>query len=479
MCGAIATILIQIRAQELSAIDGELKRRSEPFVKFAAHHLFQAGKATQEPSRAETTARLEPLIESSIERTKPVDGLPVDRETERIRWFRMPSFVGADGRTLARFGKDVPWDASALVGANRAKTRFSVARWQDEPTRVLSTAIFQHGDWTGSVQMATPIGDFNRQWSNRVVSALLMLMPALAISMLGGLYLTGRALKPVDIITRTAAMIGDGDLSQRLKIQGDDELSNLAKTFNAMIGSLEQAFHSRDEAYRQLRSAFERQKRFTADAAHELRTPLTRIMSATSVALATPGDAEKYHQALVAADEGVNTMADLVSQLLLLARADSRQTSPLRAPVDLVTLANDVISMIGGDQIRREFPDELIPVPGDEALLECLIRNLIENAMRYGGENVPIQVTLKRTDEFARLLVADRGPGIDPRHLPYLFDRFYRAEESRISHPSGAGLGLSICESIVETHGGKITVDSEVGKGTTFTVQLPLWNPNG
>jgi heavy metal sensor kinase len=278
-------------------------------------------------------------------------------------------------------------------------------------------------------------------------------------------FLAGRALSPIDAVTRTARKISAEDLSQRLNMRlPEDEVGRLARTFDEMIARLDEAF--------------KRQRQFTADASHELRTPLTAIKGQTEVALQREREPEDYQEVLRAVNGQVDRMIRLVASLLTLARADAREIPVNREPVDLGTTVKDAV-----DQIRPAAADKSISVDvhadggvrvnADQDLMLQLMLNLLDNAVKYTPVGGTIEVSWRGNGDHADLSVSDTGPGIAAEHLPHIFDRFYRADKARSRAGGGAGLGLSICRWIVEAHGGSISAASTPGQGSTFSVRLP------
>ena len=286
----------------------------------------------------------------------------------------------------------------------------------------------------------------------------------LLISAAGGWVLSGRALKPVDEITRRARQITAHDLSQRLGIKQEDELGRMAATFDDMIGRLEEAF--------------ERQKRFASDASHELRTPLTVMQSEVSLALARPRSSDEYRETLVSMDEEVSRLSTIVSDLLTLTRVDVDPAGIQHKPVALDELLESLSARVGVIAAERDIAvraERLDPVTvaGDSTRLRQLFTNLLDNAVNYTRDGGHVTVTVERTAEGARVRVADTGIGIAAADLPHIFERFYRADGARAQNAQGTGLGLAISRSVAQAHHGHIDVVSELGGGTTFTVILP------
>jgi signal transduction histidine kinase len=244
-----------------------------------------------------------------------------------------------------------------------------------------------------------------------------------------------------------------------------------------------------------LQAAFERQRQFTADASHELRTPLTIVELEASRALSAARSPQEYVRVLTVIQSENQLMSRLVNNLLTLARMDAGQVVLDMQPLDLSEVALEVLERLQplaekkGVQICPGELAELV-VSGDRQYLVQMVSNLVENAIKYTGGEVPrVEVSCReyRTDRgtAAQLQVIDHGPGIPAEHLPHLFDRFYQVDQARTRNPgeeaepgeqelAGAGLGLSIVQWIVQAHGGEIQVQSEPATGTTFTVLLPL-----
>jgi heavy metal sensor kinase len=288
----------------------------------------------------------------------------------------------------------------------------------------------------------------------------------LLVASAGGLFLAGRALDPIDRITRAAAAIGADDLSSRLNLRGShDEVGRLAATFDRMLERLDQAFR--------------RQRQFTADASHELRTPLTMLASQIDVALKRNRTLAEYKDLLRSMREDTARMSQLVSELLTLARADAGQQLLTREELDLGDLVRSVVPTM--EAIATEHGVQLteqvqpgITISGDQMRLTQLLINLIDNAVRYTPSGGRVAASVERDGAVASLRVADTGVGIDADHLPHVFERFYRADPARARAEGGAGLGLAIAHWIATAHGGEISVQSEVGRGTTFTLRLPI-----
>jgi heavy metal sensor kinase len=301
----------------------------------------------------------------------------------------------------------------------------------------------------------------------RLVLLMALAIPAtLAFAVYGGMFLAGRALNPIDHVTRTAARIGaEEDLSQRLNLGGEDEVVRLARSFDHMLDRLERAFA--------------RQRQFTADASHELRTPLALFRGQIEVALNQRRSAKEYQAILASLHEDAERMTLLLGDLLTLARADAGQENLIRERIDLADVADEVVAVMQPLAEKKAVvllrePGASAPVEGDQTRLLQLLVNLVDNAVKYTPAGGRVAVLVDRHADQARLRVADTGVGIAPENLPHLFERFYRVDKARARAEGGFGLGLAIVEWIVKAHGGRITVESQADRGTTFTVTVPL-----
>ena len=301
-----------------------------------------------------------------------------------------------------------------------------------------------------------------------VVRLLVIACPLLiAVALLVGYSITRRALLPVDEICRTADEISGGtDLSRRIpEERARGEMRQLTDTFNHMFARLEESF------------AKERQ--FTSDASHELRTPIAVIRSQAEYALMDDVTEEERKEGLEVILKQSEQMSSLVSRLLTLARADSGKQALRKAPVDLGLAAAAAAEKVQKKaslrkiRIQCHLSPELI-VQGDAGSLDQVLVNLLENAVQYGKEEGHICLTVEKEGREAVCRVEDDGIGIAPEHLDKIWNRFYRVDEAHGSGEGNSGLGLALVKWIAEAHGGSVSVQSEPGKGSRFTVRLPL-----
>ena len=398
------------------------------------------------------------------QRPPPQSG-PMDMRTARM--------IDMSGRVVRGQAGDDVFDQTLYQKARSGQEGFSEIQWNGVPTRVFATPWMRQGEQVGVVEVAHDLRDYQDMKSTQIWTWLALAPLALAISAVAAFLMTGRALKPLQEMQTAATQMGQGDLGQRLSVRGDDELAHLAQTFNIMAANLQRSFEDQAAAYESLKEAYESQRRFTADASHELRTPLARLQLATSSALRGPESG--YKEALETADSAAKTMAKLTRELLVLARADAGQLGLRHEVFDLRLAVSNALNGFNRE-IGSQFPAGPVLVEGDQDHLERVISNLIENAVRHTAGEKPISVSLSESGGKAVICVEDQGEGISTEHLPHLFDRFYRVDAARARTDGGVGLGLAICKSLVEAHGGSIAVVSEVGKGTSVTITLPIAN---
>ncbi|WP_124727043.1 sensor histidine kinase [Staphylospora marina] len=258
--------------------------------------------------------------------------------------------------------------------------------------------------------------------------------------------------------------LGRGELGVKAPEHGKDEFGKVAKAFNDMSERLMQA----EEARRNL----------TADVAHELRTPLT-VIGGTLDYLQQKGEPVSPEQLLPLQDELIR-LTRLIDDLHVLSLAEARRLPLEKRPTDVVSLLRRIMERVSHDAENKkvslglEVPDEPLVMEADPHRLTQVLLNLLVNAVRYTPEQGAVTVSVRKTDtEQVEIRVADTGIGIEPEHLPHVFNRFYRTDKARSRHSGGSGLGLAIARELVLAHGGTIDVESEPGKGTTFTVRLP------
>jgi signal transduction histidine kinase len=386
----------------------------------------------------------------TVVRTGLIDLPPLDVFTTPAVYIQVTRGDGSVARQSQNLGEQrLPLDADLLA-----------INMRNQPA--LKTIVVENGRRLRMVSVPISV-------AGEVIGAVQVGQPLIEVDATGvGLLMSWLALRPIDRITQTAGQIARAqDLGRRLPVPtADDEVGRLVSTFNAMLERLDRLFQA--------------QQRLGADVSHELRTPLTTIRGNVDLLRRGAADDPIERAAALDAIEGeVDHMNRLVADLLLLAQAEAGMQLQKQL-VELDTLILEVYRQAQlmsatrfpageGVTIRLGHEDQAI-VEGDPDRLKQLLLNLIDNALKYTPEGGTATISLYRDPEWVRVSVEDTGVGIPPDVLPHIFDRFYRAQrEGR----AGVGLGLSIAHWIAEVHGGRLTVESEVGQGTTFTVWLP------
>lgn len=316
--------------------------------------------------------------------------------------------------------------------------------------------------------------EFVEQDVNRLTRAMVPIFIVLIVAApLGGFILARQATAPIRQIIETTQRLRPSQLRERLRIRGTgDELDNLSSTINHFLDVIAGYLMQHQE--------------FVGNAAHELRSPLTAIRTNVEVALSRPRSREEYEQLLEQVADECSSLTRLVNQLLVLAENEAGTQATEKQPVSLVEITNNCMDMLSAVAEDKEIElvgeiDGEIQVLAEPNRLRQVVVNLIDNALKFtpeGGE-VRVKLSVDNESKMAHLSVADSGCGIDPEDLPRLFERFYRAEKSHQRKPgaSGSGLGLSICQLIVERYGGLIWVESPTrpdASGTTVHVKWPL-----
>ena len=352
------------------------------------------------------------------------------------------------------------------TGAVGPLVEYATERGKKPAMRVAAQTITA-GSRRYTVRVAEPLHEFQES-RERFESILLSLAAAaLLLAALGGFWLSRRALAPVDQITGEARRITISSLETRLNPPAArDELHRLVLTLNEMLERLD--------------GAVKRIVQFTADASHELRAPLTLIQTAAEYSLRRERTRDELLEAMRTIARESGRTSRLVDDLLLLARADSGEGASALARLDLCGSARDageqaaILAEPRNIGVTVDIPAEPVLVDGDEAALSRLWITLLDNAVKYTNSGGQIRFELTTAGGQAEASVTDTGVGIAADDLPHIFDRFWRADQVRSRSAGGAGLGLAIAQWIVQRHHGSITVRSEPGSGSRFTVRLPL-----
>ncbi len=357
----------------------------------------------------------------------------------------------------------LPLTADGLANGRDGEPTWDTIRLAGQRLRLYTAPLLIDDEVTGYIQVARSVAD-NEQ-TLATMQRLLLFCDALVVLVAGliGWFLARASLRPLDRLSHTAQAIGlSGRLDQRLPpAKRQDEVGTLVTTFNEMLDRLEAVFTA--------------QRRFIADASHELRTPLTTIRGNIELLRRNPTlPAEDVQDALADIASETQRMSRLVTELLQLARADAGQ-SFARETVRLDELLRAVHRQT---QLHKPETQVELAVAGPAAVLgsadalQELFLILVDNGLKYTPAGGQVRISLARDGDWYRVQVRDTGVGIDPEDLPHIFERFYRA--TKVRQEGGTGLGLAIAQWIAEQHGGRITVKSAPGQGSTFSVWLPV-----
>jgi len=384
-----------------------------------------------------------------------------DADDQYVRVFDASGGITFDNG-LSSIGRP---DDERLRAALDGRATISAVDGPGAAFRTRLAPILESGEVAGALAVGRTEDDVTDTLDGLLLVLGLSYPATLALASLGGVFLAGRALAPIDRLTRVARRISAEDLSRRLDLRlPDDEVGRLARTFDEMLDRLDRAFRQ--------------QRQFTSDASHELRTPLTAMKGQVEVALSRERSTDDYRGVLRLVNDEVDRLIRLVGSLLSLARADAGEIALRREDVDVGDLVRAACEQVRPLAADRGLGLEVeaggaVTVRADQDLLLQLLLNLLDNALKYTPAGGRIAAGWRPAGAGAEVSVSNTGPGIAPEELPRIFDRFYRVDKARSRAEGGAGLGLSIAKWIAEAHGGTLTAASEPDRGVTFTVALP------
>ena len=333
--------------------------------------------------------------------------------------------------------------------------------------RLLNAPVIENDKVAYVVQVASPLNSINTALRRlRFLLFLLLPITVLVTSIVAGEFLASVTLRPINDIIKTARQITAENMKLRIDAPNSkDEIRHLADTFNNMLEKIEKSFAT--------------QRHFMQDISHELRTPLTILKGELEVALKRDRSQDEYSSILRSNLEEINNINRIVENLLMLLRFDTGEAALKKESVDAVMLLESVINDLRVIAAQKSLTinfsysgSEKIILQADKEKLRRAFINIVDNAIKYTPQKGVISVVLEKEREDVKIVFKDSGIGIAKEDLPFIFDRFYRADKSRSD--SSFGLGLSIVKSIVESHHGTIKADSEPGEGTTFTIRLPI-----
>ncbi len=430
---------------------------------YAAVYLFLMKSVDQNLRQAAAMVLEQAGIVAPANKRHVLEELPLSGDLIIQLWDSNGRLQGAYETT--RHKHAAPNTPLSARGLTLASAVFTTEQWGHYKVRVLSIPIVVGGLRVGTLEVGTPLNQIYEVL--RLLGVVLFSVAVIAslIAAAVSWFSIRAALAPLESITHTADQITHADdLSRRMPVPrgAGAEVETLVHAFNATLARLEALFAA--------------QRRFIADVGHELRTPLTVIKGNAQWMQRIGQPDPEALQSIVNESERLNR---LVEDLLLLARAESGRL-PMRyerlALDEVVAEALQSVEVLAREKVNLHVEElEPLEICGDRDRIKQVLLNLLSNAVQYTPKGGKVSLAVKSEDDRALIIVSDTGPGIPPEDLPHVFERFYRADKAR-SRGKGFGLGLSIAYWIVKHHGGDIAVHSELGKGTTFTVSLPLWS---
>jgi len=359
-----------------------------------------------------------------------------------------------------------PNDYATLLQKGEVWTIAQLPQADGQPQRLLVHGVLVRGknaplnlrDTWLAILVAKPLRPIELTLAE--LSRVFLFVSILVLTLVGVLtyILVGKTLEPLEAIAQKAEEVSIKGWTRLPEPDTNDEVAAVARALNRMLDRLEHAFQT--------------QRRFLADASHELRTPITAILGHVGYLLRRTPVTDSQRESLETIRREGERMTKLVTDLLDLAGSEGGWRFDIR-PVELHELLDEIAAEYGRTfegQIKVEVPEDEVWVEADDQRLHQVFANLVANAIKAGAKQVELRVRLP--GDRVVVQVADDGPGIPPEHLPHLFDRFYRVDKARDRAAGGSGLGLAIVKAIVEALGGEVWVESEVGRGTTFSVSL-------
>ena len=455
------TLFLAVLAARNNAVYHDIAQYAAAQGDLAARVINDAAKSGEKVVATSDTALISLLSPKVVDRLQAVPGYIVVVDTAGRAVYRSGDVMrlqGNDMATLQTQLADLPKSGEALIftlDSLQEKVLFvSHSLGTDGLSRIASGAI------------ATRASTIPREY---LLDALVIVPLIIGAAGMGAFIILGRTQRQLNEITTEVAAITDGrSLHRRLALSEETtDFADLVTTLNAMIARLETSFAGL--------------RRFTADASHELKTPLAVLRADVERAMMESTSQTERMIGLEEALQEVRRMSDLVESLLTLARADEGRFDLHREPVELMPLVHEVYEtalILGeaqGVTVNLPFTADVV-VMGDRTRLRQLFLNLVTNAIKYTPAGGKVELGVGRHPDNVTFAVRDTGIGISAADFPHIFERFWRADRvrSRMSERGGFGLGLAISQWIAQAHGGTLTASSRLGRGSLFTVTLPL-----
>lgn len=330
-------------------------------------------------------------------------------------------------------------------------------RWTSSTIHA-TAPVWQRERLLGIVRLSVPRSVARLRSRELSLSLAFTSAMALALALAASVFLSRRLVKPLNRLEESAGRVSRGEWEHAVSVDGEDELASLSRAFSKMVTELQRTF--------------EQQRLFVANASHELRTPLTRMKLRTEALVDGGLDDEAVAEKFVREIDGeVDRLAQMTNSLLDLARLEeSSETRKTDEPKQVLREAFELVARPDRELVTN-LPESLPPLRIAPENLRLVATNLLENAFKYSSPGGKVRFVVERAGAGITMVVEDEGAGIAPEHLPHLFERFYRVDPVRTK--GGSGLGLALVKAAVESAGGKVRVESEVGKGSRFFVELP------
>jgi len=427
----------------------------------SASNITQAALPSAQNALPQQSSQITVQVQNASPNSSALDNTTIRLSAEletHIRVVDTRGVVQADSANAER-GRDLSNDpaiAAALRGQESARTQddsIFVAAPLRRDTRVV-----------GAVYLSQPMRDVASVLADLRARLLVSAAVSLVLSALIGLMLARAIAQPVRELTHAANRLAQGDFDYPLGVNSSDELGELARAFRSMSGDLQRTLQARTD--------------LVSNVSHELRTPLTAIKGLIETLRDGAVDDLSARDKFMASIEGeTDRLIRLVNDLLVLSRADSQALILQRERFDLTDLAHacadELAASAAAHRVAVIVAGQPTRVDADPDRVRQVLVNLLDNAIRYSPPGEAVRVTVSAAPGSAAVSVQDRGPGIPAAEQARVFERFYRADKARARDAGGAGLGLSIAQTLVEAHGGHIMLESRAGQGTTVRFTLP------
>jgi signal transduction histidine kinase len=435
-------LLFRALDQELNILIDSIERNYDPFFNHFEDLLFSPDNSNRYLEHYIQIYNIDNHLIYASPMTGRVDlGLSLPGLSDKMS-------INRQGRIYQKF----PWNQENLVGIMAF--------------RVVCRKIFFNDRPIGWVVVGLPIQRIEKSMGNLLKVLFVSIILAVIMIATGGYILTGKALNPVDQITSRAREISSRNLNQRIEVYNpDDELGKLSLVLNDLLERLQKAFES--------------QRQFLADAAHELKTPLTILRTHWENEINNSDISLDQKEKFVQDIETISRLSHLINNLLLLSQTEDVEINFNFAPTRLDEIIKEVVddATILAEMKKQSIEIaqlKALTIMGDKMRLYQLLFNIIDNAIKYSDQEGKIWISLNEQNDHARIEIRDNGYGISKEDLSHVFERFYRIKKDRARITGGSGLGLAISKLIVDSHHGSIQVKSELGKGSVFTIFLPL-----